>query len=191
MERRIVDVVAEVGDHHAAKRDLEAAEQREEEIVRERARRRHAVERQRDGVELGGSDHHRKGPPVALAAEQDHRRLRRGIEVGGQDLHLLEARDLGLRHVAPVARGALTTREAGQNTDGQRDHTDAAPHVHDGSFGFTEIRLTRACAPVYPSVPPVEWSPPGGASRTLTPAPASMSAVRIAHMNPYPRAWVT
>ena len=42
---RVEDVVAQVGDDHPGERDLEPAEQREEEIVGERARRRDALER--------------------------------------------------------------------------------------------------------------------------------------------------
>src|SRR5262249_27028554 len=185
VEHRVVDVVTEVGDDHVTQRDFEAGEQREKEIVREWPRRRHVIERERDSIELGGPDHHRKAPLVALAAEQDDRRLAPRIEVGGQDLDLLRAGELGRRPVATVAWGPGATREAGQDGHRHRHDPDATARAHEGSYVFTAIRPTRACASVYSSGSSREWPTDGVApSRKLTPAPASRSTVRIPHMYP-------
>ena len=68
---RVVDSVLEIGDHHAGDRDLEPPEEREEEIVGQRARRHAILEREGDAGGLGGADHHGEAAPVALALQHD------------------------------------------------------------------------------------------------------------------------
>src|SRR6266511_1156642 len=65
----VVDPVFEIRDHHARDRHLELPEEREEEIVSERARRHTVLEGEGDACRLGGPDAHGEAPLVALALE--------------------------------------------------------------------------------------------------------------------------
>src|SRR6516165_713612 len=75
IDRRVEDVVAHVRDDDTGEGDLEPAEQGQEEVVGERPRRRHALERYGDRDHLGGPDADRHQALVALALELDRRLL--------------------------------------------------------------------------------------------------------------------
>src|SRR5215470_7739757 len=85
----VVDAIPEVGDDHLGHRHLEPAEEGEEEVVSERARRHAILEGESDARGLGGPDAHGETPLVALALEDDRRVLPARIHEQPDDPRLL------------------------------------------------------------------------------------------------------
>src|SRR5207237_374504 len=90
----------------ARERHLEPAEERQEQVVREGPRRRHALERNGDSGRLGQPDGERDGALVALALQQHRRLLRALVDHARHDLDLLRAGRLGRPSAEPAARAA-------------------------------------------------------------------------------------
>ena len=91
----VVDPALEIRDDHAGDRDLEAAEERQEEIVGQRARRDAVLERVDDTGRLRGANRHPESLAVALALEDKGGLEARGIEEEPDHAGLLRARGRG------------------------------------------------------------------------------------------------
>jgi len=138
-----VRVVTEVVDDHAIQRDLEAAEHRQEEVVGERARRRHTLQRQRDAGGFREPDRHRELAVIPLALEHDHGLLRGRIDQHGDDGRLL----LG-GHARRVRLGAIPrARATRERPDDERHDRHPLYSVHGGRVYVRGLRRPGAGGP--------------------------------------------